>query len=130
METGKAVIRILQCLPQAARKSMTYDSDGEFELHPDNEAVFQIPVYFCDPHSPWQHGTIENTNGILCRDMQRKYDIKNYTARGIGEIIWAVNSIPLKYLGFKTPAEVFIENLKCCSLCENPALAKNPLKPT
>ncbi len=114
-ETGRAVIRVLQNLPQAARKSITYDNGGEFERHVDMEAALNMPVYFCDPHSPWQRGSIENTNGILRRDMPRKFDIKNYTARDIGEITWAVNSTPRKCLGFKTPAEAFLENLRCCT---------------
>ena len=114
-ETSKAVIKILQNLPQAARKSITYDNGGEFERHSDMEAALNMPVYFCDPHSPWQRGSIENTNGILRRDMPRKFDIKNYTARDIGEITWAVNSTPRKCLGFKTPAEAFLENLRCCT---------------
>ena len=113
--TGKAIIRVLRSLPQAARKSITYDNGGEFEHHLDMENTLSMPVYFCDPHSPWQRGTIENTNGILRRDMPRKFDIKNYTARDIGEITWAVNSIPRKCLGFKTPAEAFLENLRCCT---------------
>lgn len=114
-ETGKAVISALQRLPQAARKSMTYDNGGEFERYADMEAKLNMLIYFCDPHSPWQRGMIENTNGILRRDMPRKFDIRNYTARDIGEITWAVNSTPRKCLGFKTPAEAFIENLNCCT---------------
>jgi IS30 family transposase len=47
--------------------------------------------------------------------MPRKFDIKNYTARDIGEITWAVNSTPRKCLAFKTPAEAFLENLRCCT---------------
>jgi len=74
-----------------------------------------IKTYFCDPHSPWRRGAIENANGILRRDMPRKTDIKNYTARDIHEITWAANSTPRKCLGYKTPAEVFLENLRCCT---------------
>ncbi len=114
-ETGDAVIRLLRNLPRAARKSITYDNGGEFVRHADMEAALNMAVYFCDPHSPWQRGSIENTNGILRRDLPRKTDITNYTARDIGEITWAINSTPRKCLGFKTPAEAFLENLKCCT---------------
>ena len=114
-ETSKGVIRVLQNLPQAARKSITYDNGSEFQRHTEMEAALNMPVYFCDPHSPWQRGSIENTNGILRRDMPRKTDITNYTARDIAEITWAINSTPRKCLGFKTPAEAFLENLKCCT---------------
>ena len=114
-ETGKAIIKALRYLPQVARKTITYDNGGEFAHHHVMEDILKMPVYFCDPHSPWQRGTIENTNGILRRDMPRKSDIKNYTSRDIDEITWAVNSTPRKCLGFKTPAEAFLENLKCCT---------------
>ena len=114
-ETGAALIDVLNRLPQAARKTVTFDNGGEFHDHRKLETVLKLETYFCDPHAPWQRGTIENTNSILRRDMPRKTDISNYTARDIGEITWAVNSTPRKCLGFKTPAEAFLENLKCCT---------------
>ncbi len=115
VETGKAIIKVLGGLPQRARKSMTFDNGAEFGQHRHLEDALGVVTYFCDPHSPWQRGTIENTNGILRRDMPRKTDITNYTARDISEITWAVNSTPRKCLGYKTPAEAFLENLKCCT---------------
>jgi IS30 family transposase len=114
-ETGAAIIENLRCLPYAARKTLTFDNGGEFCDHQRLKAVLNITAYFCDPHSPWQRGMIENTNGILRRDMPRKTDITNYTARDIEEITWAVNSTPRKCLGYKTPAEAFLENLRCCT---------------
>ena len=114
-ETGEAVIKLLRNLPRAARKSITYDNGGEFARHADMEAALNMPVYFCDPHSPWQRGSIENANGILRRDLPRKTDITNYTVRDISEITWAINSTPRKCLGFKTPAEAFLQNLQCCT---------------
>ncbi len=114
-ETGKAIIKALRRLPQAARKTMTFDNGGEFCDHHSLEAALKLKTYFCDPHSPWQRGMIENTNGILRRDMPRKTDITNYTTRDIDEITWAVNSTPRKCLGYKTPAEAFLENIRCCT---------------
>ena len=114
-ETGKAIIKVLGALPQGARKTVTFDNGGEFGQHQRLEAALGVAAYFCDPHSPWQRGTIENTNGILRRDMPRKTDITNYTARDISDITWAVNSTPRKCLGYKTPAEAFLENLWCCT---------------
>ena len=114
-ETGKEIIKVLGALPQGARKTVTFDNGGEFAQHQRLEAALGIVAYFCDPHSPWQRGTIENTNGILRRDMPRKTDITNYTARDIDDITWAVNSTPRKCLGYKTPAEAFLENLRCCT---------------
>ena len=114
-ETGQEIIKVLGALPQGARKTVTFDNGGEFGQHQRLEAALGIAAYFCDPHSPWQRGTIENTNGILRRDMPRKTDITNYTARDISDITWAVNSTPRKCLGYKTPAEAFLENLWCCT---------------
>ena len=114
-ETGEAVIKLLRNLPRAARKSITYDNGGEFARHADMEAALNMPVYFCDPHSPWQRGSIENANGILRRDLPRKTNITNYTVRDISEITWAINSTPRKCLGFKTPAEAFLQSLQCCT---------------
>ena len=115
VETGTAIIKVLDRLPQAALKTMTFDNGGEFGQHRHLEDALGIYTYFCDPHSPWQRGSIENTNGILRRDLPRKTDITNYTARDVDEITWAVNSTPRKCLGYKTPAEAFLENLKCCT---------------
>ena len=74
-------------LPEVARKIMTFDNGGEFARHRRLEDALGVAAYFCDPHAPWQRGTIENTNGILRRDMPRKTDITNYTARDISGII-------------------------------------------
>ena len=71
----------------------------------------KVRLVFCDPHSPWQRGAIENTNGIIRRDMPRKTDIENYTLDDINELTWAINSTPRKCLGYKTPAEAFLENM-------------------
>jgi IS30 family transposase len=114
-ETGSAIVEGLRHLPQAALKSITYNNGGEFEHHARMEAALDMPVYFCDPHAAWQRGTIENTNGILRRDMPRKTDITNYTARDIDEIAWAANSTPRKCLGYKAPAEAFLENIRRCT---------------
>ena len=83
-ETGKEIIKVLGALPQGARKTLTFDNGGEFAQHQRLEAALGIVAYFCDPHSPWQRGTIENTNGILRRDIPRKFDIKNYSAQDTG----------------------------------------------
>ena len=64
-----------------------------------------MQTFFCDPHTPWQRGTIENTSGIIRRDMPRRTEITDYTAQEIDELTWAINSTPRKRLGFKTPAE-------------------------
>lgn len=114
-ETAEAIIDALRRLPQAARKTITYDNGGEFQDFQTLEAALEMETYFCDPHSPWQRGTIENTNGLLRRDMPRKISINAYSGQDIQDITWALNSTPRKCLGYKTPAEAFIENLRCCT---------------
>ena len=80
-----------------------------------DSAALGTEAFFCDPHSPWQRGTIENTNGIFRRDMPRKTDLSNYSARNIADLAWAINSTPRKCLGFQTPAEAFLENINRCT---------------
>ncbi len=68
-------------------------------------------AFFCDPHSPWQHGGIENANGLLRRDVPRKTRLDGYTEDDIDDIVWNLNSTPRKLLGYKTPIEAFAANL-------------------
>ena len=114
-ETDTMLRTILAPLPQPARRTITFDNGPEFALHRNLMKALAIQAFFCDPHSPWQRGTIENTNGIVRRDMPRKTQVSNYTGRDIDELAWAINSTPRKCLGFKTPAETFLENLNRCT---------------
>lgn len=113
--TDQALQDTLGPLPQSARRSITFDNGGEFALHRNLKTQLAMQTYFCDPHSPWQRGTIENTNGLFRRDMPRKTNLRDYSPRDIDELTWALNSTPRKCLGFKTPAEAFLENLGCCT---------------
>ena len=110
-ETDATLQAILAAFPLEARRTISYDNGPEFALHRNLEAALGTEAFFCDPHSPWQRGTIENTNGIFRRDMPRKTDITNYSAQDIADLAWAINSTPRKCLGFKTPAEAFLKNL-------------------
>ncbi len=110
-ETREAVQASLGCLPDRARQTITFDNGSEFAGHRELENQLGLHAYFCDPHSPWQRGTIENTNGLLRRDMPRKTNITDYTPRDVDDLAWCLNSTPRKCLGFKTPAEAFLINL-------------------
>ena len=110
-ETGGVLQAILNALPPEARRTISFDNGPEFALHQNLEAALGTEVFFCDPHSPWQRGSIENTNGIFRRDMPRKTDITNYSAQDIAYLTWAINTTPRKCLGFKTSAEAFLTNL-------------------
>ncbi len=114
-ETAQNIQEKLSILPASALKTITFDNGGEFAHFAKIEDVLDIETYFCDPHSPWQRGGIENTNGIFRRDMPRKTDIKDYTEQDIDDITWNLNTTPRKCLGFRTPAEAFIENLQNCT---------------
>ncbi|HTM96119.1 MAG TPA: IS30 family transposase, partial [Croceibacterium sp.] len=99
--TDDALREILGPLPEPARRSVTFDNGSEFALHENLNAELATQTYFCDPHSPWQRGTIENTNGLLRRDMPRKTNLHDYTAGDIDDLTWAINSTPRKSLDFK-----------------------------
>jgi IS30 family transposase len=70
-----------------------------------------LRAFFCDPHSPWQRGSIENANGLLRRDMPRKTRLSDYTDDDVDDVIWNLNSTPRKCLGYRTPIETFAANL-------------------
>lgn len=111
--TSQAIVELLAALPQAARKSLTFDRGGEFADHQTMKHKLGADIWFCDPHSPWQRGTVENTNGILRRDMPRKTDITDYSDKDIEMTQMLLNSTPRKCLGYKTPTEAFIQKLNC-----------------
>ena len=106
-ETGDVLRAIFRKMPEPLKRSVTFDNGGEFAEY----KTLGMDTFFCDPSAPWQRGTIENTNGIIRRDMPRKTDISNYTLSDIDQLTWAINSTPRKCLGFKTPAEAFLENI-------------------
>ena len=112
VETSTVLRRIFREIPEPAKLSVTFDNGGEFAEHEALASEVGVKAFFCDPHSPWQRGTVENTNGIIRRDMPRKTDIGNDTPNDIDELTWAINSTPRKCLGFTTPAEAFFNSLK------------------
>ena len=77
-----------------------------------------MAVYFCDPHSPWQRGLNENTNGLLRQYLPKGEDPSVHTQAQLDEIAWSLNTRPRKSLGFRAPLEVYTE------LLHNMALAK------
>jgi IS30 family transposase len=109
--TADAIVAELGGLPAKARRTITHDNGGEFAHHAAVTAAIGIRAFFCDPHSPWQRGGIENANGLLRRDMPRKTRLGDYTDDDIDDIVWNLNSTPRKCLGYKTPIEAFALNL-------------------
>lgn len=110
-DTSQAIVEQMSSLPPQARRSMTFDRGGEFADHPTVSAQLGADIWYCDPHSPWQRGMIENTNGIIRRDLPRKTDITDYTQADIETIQTLINSTPRKCLGYKTPEEAFVQKL-------------------
>ena len=94
------------------RLSLTQDNGPEFAKHHKLAADLDIKTYFCDPHSPWQKGSIENMNGRLRRALPRTTDLDTLSHAALAALARRHNNTPRKCLGFKTPAEVFKEHLQ------------------
>jgi IS30 family transposase len=109
--TADAIVAELGGLPAKARRTITHDNGGEFARHETVTKATGIRAFFCDPHSPWQRGGIENANGLLRRDLPRKTSLGDYTDDDIDNVIWNLNSTPRKCLGYRTPIEAFAKNL-------------------
>ena len=110
----------LEPLPPRLRKSMTFDNGTEFALHHRLNAKLKVKTYFCDPHSPWQKGGIENAIGRMRRSLPRKTDLDALPLASIRAAAARYNNTPRKCLGWKTPAEAFSQLLKPLHLeCES-----------
>jgi IS30 family transposase len=104
-----ALIKNARKLPQELYKSLTWDRGTEMHGHKRFTMATDIRVYFCDPQSPWQRGSNENTNGLLRQYMPKGIDISGYSQPQLNAIARQLNERPRKTLGFKTPAEMFSE---------------------
>lgn len=102
-----ALIKSARKLPQELYKSLTWDRGTEMHGHKRFTMATDIRVYFCDPQSPWQRGSNENTNGLLRQYMPKGIDISGYSQLQLDVIARQLNERPRKTLAFKTPAEMF-----------------------
>ncbi len=117
------IIATIGALPAALRRSLTWDQGLEMRRHAEITIAADLPVYFCDPHSPWQRGSNENTNGLLRQYFPKSTDLSAHSPEHLAGVADELNGRPRKTLGWDTPAEAMAKLL--CAL-ENDGVATAP----
>ena len=105
----REVIRKMKNLPEHLRKSLAWDQGAELAFHGKISKELDLQVFFCDPHSPWQRGTNENTNGLLRQYFPKGTDLSVHSDEELDDVAAELNGRPRMTLGWKTPAQKFLE---------------------
>ena len=108
----KAVAKQMMKLPAELRRSLTWDRGAEMARHKEFKVATDLQVYICDPHSPWQRGSNENTNGLLRQYFPKGISLDGYSQAELNQVARLLNGRPRKTLGFKTPAEFLSQLLQ------------------
>jgi len=111
----RALIQKVRRLPTELRKSLTWDRGFEMAAHKKFSIETNVQVYFCDPRSPWQRGTNENTNRLLRQYFPKGTDLSAFTQADLNRVALRLNQRPRKTLGFRCPADVFNETVALTS---------------
>ncbi len=109
---NKALSAAMKPVPLSLLKSLTWDRGKEMSGHAVFTSETEIPVYFADPHSPWQRGTNENTNGLLRQYFPKGTDLSRWSPDELSAVAHTLNNRPRKVLGWRTPAEAMTEHLQ------------------
>ena len=111
LDVNTAMSNAIATLPDAMMRSITWDQGKELAAHAQFSVATGVPIYFCDPHSPWQRGTNENTNGLLRQYMPKSTNLAVHTIEDLARIADSLNNRPRKTLGYMTPSEKLAELL-------------------
>src|SRR5579859_3469509 len=110
-EVVRALSKHVRKLPATLRRSLTWDRGLEMAKHRDFTVATNVKVYFCDPQSPWQRGSNENTNGLLRQYFPKKTDLTDYSQSDLNKVALRLNQRPRQTLGFQTPASKLQESV-------------------